>query len=141
MWLLSLFQLLPRVFNTVDNITNKISDERIKLIEAKTDAQRISAEEKVATLQARRDVLVAESSKSVINSVVRACISASAAIILAKLLVWDKVVGSLVGCAGEAGQALACATFRTDPIDAYQWGAISAVVGFYFLYEGFTNRK
>lgn len=141
MWLLSLFQLLPRVFNTVDNITNKISDERIKLIEAKTDAQRISAEEKVSTLQARRDVLVAESSKSIINSVIRACISASAAIILAKLLVWDKVVGSLAGCAGAAGRAAECAIFNTDPIDSYQWGAISAVVGFYFVYEGFINRK
>lgn len=141
MWALNLLGLLPRVFGTIDNITNAISNERLKLIEAKTDAERISAEERVATLQARRDVLVAESSKSRINSFIRASIGASAAIILAKLLVWDKVIGSIWGCAGAAGKAAACNIFNTDTIDPNQWWTISAVVGFYFLSEGILNRK
>jgi len=69
----------------------------------------------------------------------RATIGASVAIIIAKLLVWDKVIGSLVGCAGAAGQAMDCAIYRTDILDPNQWQIITAAVGFYFLYEGAVN--
>jgi len=141
MWLLNLLGLLPRLFSSIDRVTDAIANERIKKIEATTDAARISAEERVSTLQARRDVMVAESSKSTLNSIARFSIGASVAALLAKLLVWDKVVGSLAGCAGDAGKAASCLIFRTDPLDAYQWGVITAVTGFYFLYEGFANRK
>jgi hypothetical protein len=138
--ILSLLGILPKAFGTIDNITNAISNERIKKISAQTDQERIKADERINSLQAKRDVLVAESGSSRINSFIRAGIAVCATIPLAKLFVWDKVVGSFYGCAGSAGRnMMGCETFRTDPLDANQWAVITAVVGFYFLYEGAMN--
>lgn len=138
MWSL-LLGLVPGLFNTVNSITSAIANERLKLIEAKTDQQRIASQERINSLQAKRDVLVAESGASRINAIMRATIGASVAVIIAKLLVWDKVIGSFAGCAGEAGRALECNIYRTDILDPNQWQIITAAIGFYFLYEGAVN--
>lgn len=137
MWFLG---LIPGLFNTVNGITNAIANERLKLISATTDRQKIAAEERITSLQAKRDVLVAESGRSNVNAFLRGCIGASAAVLIAKLLIWDKVIGSFYYCAGPAGQnKLGCETFRTDIVDPNQWAVVMAVVGFYFLYEGAVN--
>ena len=136
MWFLS---LIPGLFNTINGITLAISNERIRLIDARTEQERIAAQERIHSLEAKRDVLVAESGRSSLNALMRATIGASVAILIAKLLVWDKVIGSLSGCAGQMGSALECATFRTDVLDPNQWYIITAAIGFYFLYEGAVN--
>lgn len=138
--ILSLFGLLPKAFGTIDNITNAISNERIKQISAKTEIEKVHSEERISALKSKRDVLIAESGTSKINAVLRASIGASAALLIAKLLVWDKVIGSYYHCAGEVGRYMeGCQTFRTDLLDNNQWAIVSAVVGFYFLYEGAIN--
>jgi len=134
-----LLSLIPGAFNTINGITNAIANERLKLIEAKTDQQRIASQERIDSLQAKRDVMIAESGSSKINAIMRATMGASVAIIIAKLLVWDKVIGSFHGCAGEAGRALECNIYRTDILDPNQWQIITAAIGFYFLYEGAVN--
>lgn len=131
MWT-ALLGLLPGVFGTINGITNAISNERLAVIKAKTDEERIAAEERISALQARRDALViAQSNPWTVR--VQTFIAMSAGIIIFKLLAWDKVVGSLSGCAGIAGRDDSCAIFRTDPIDPTQWAVVTAVVGFYFL--------
>lgn len=138
--ILGVLGILPRAFGTIDNITNAISNERLKKVQATTDQERIRSEERINSLQAKRDVLVAEAGSSKINAVLRGSIGLSASVIIAKLLVWDKVVGSIYHCAGRAGQnTMGCETFRTDPLDGNQWAILTAVVGFYFLYEGAIN--
>ena len=134
-----LLGLIPGAFSTINGITNAIANERIRKIDATTDQARIQADERIKSLEAKRSVLVAESGSSNINAIMRATMGASVAVVLAKLLVWDKVVGSFAGCAGPMGSALECATFRTDPLDSNQWGIIVAATGFYFLYEGAVN--
>ena len=134
-----IFGLIPGLLSTVNGITNAITNERINLAQAQNESDRIAIQEKIASLQAKRDVLVAESGSSKINAIIRACIGTFAAIPIAKLLVWDKVVGSFYGCAGVAGKVAACATFRTDPLDSNQWSVIMATIGFYFVYEGAVN--
>lgn len=134
-----LLGLIPGAFTTINGITNAISNERIRKIDAVTDQERIRADERIKSLEAKRSVLVAEAGMSRTNAFLRASIGASVAIVIAKLEVWDKVVGSFAGCAGPMGSALECAIFRTDPLDANQWAIITAVVGFYFLYEGAVN--
>ena len=134
-----LLGLIPGAFSTINGITNAIANERIRKIDAETDQQRIQADERIKSLEAKRSVLVAEAGSSNINAIMRATMGASVAVVLAKLLVWDKVIGSFSGCAGPMGGALECATFRTDPLDSNQWGIIVAATGFYFLYEGAVN--
>lgn len=136
MWFLS---LIPGLFTTINGITTAISNERLKLIDAKTDQQRITTQERITSLQAKRDVMIAESGSSKINAMVRGSIGGFVSIILGKLLVWDKAVGSVAGCSGSLGIQDGCHIFRTDPLDSNQWAVITAVIGFYFLYEGAVN--
>ena len=126
--------LLPGAFGLLNNLTDQITKLKISVINAKTDEERIAAQEQIATLEARRDVMVAES-HSPWNGLMRFIIASSAASVLFKLFTWDKVIGSLSGCAGTAGQNAGCETFRTDMLDVNQWWVITAVVGFYFLSE------
>ncbi len=132
-------QLIPGLFTTVNGITNAISNERLKLIDAKTDQERIKSQERITSLQSKRDVLISESGSSKVNAVMRACLAAPVAIVLGKIFIWDKVIGSLAGCAGIAGAALTCAGYRTDVLDDNLWTVITATIGFYFLYEGAVN--
>ena len=134
-----LLGLIPGAFNTINGITAAISNERLKKIDATTDQARIQADERIKSLEAKRSVLVAESGSSRVNAFMRASLGASVAIVVAKLLVWDKVIGSFSGCSGPMGSAMECATFRTDAIDPNQWQIITAAIGFYFLYEGAVN--
>lgn len=137
--LTAIFGLIPSLFTTVNGITNAITNERINLAQAQNSSDKIAAQEKIESLQARRDVLVAEAGHSNINAIVRAFIGGSVAIVLGKLLVWDKVVGSFYGCAGEAGRGAECVTFRTDILDPNLWTVITATIAFYFIYEGAVN--
>lgn len=83
---------------------------------AKTDSARIAADERIKTLEAKRDVLVAEGG-SRINSYIRALFALPVAVYYAKLFVWDKVLG--LGA--------------TDPLSPALMDFAMIVVGFYFL--------
>lgn len=133
MGILDLISIIPNAFRTVDNITNAISNERIAKINAGTEEERIAADERIKALDARRSVLIAESGAR-INMVMRVTLAAGPASFLLKVFLYDKVIGSLVGCAGSQPKGT-CTTFVTDPLDANLWGVITAVIGFYFLYE------
>lgn len=128
-----LISIIPNAFRTVDNITNAIANERLAQINAQTDRERIQSEEKIKSLEARRSVLIAESSVSRLNIFMRSAMAMSVVVVLAKLFVWDKVIGSLVGCSQAARGT--CGLFTTDPLDDNQWRIIMVVVGFYFVAE------
>lgn len=134
MGLLDLISIIPNAFKTIDNITNAISNEKIAALNATTDQERIRANERVSTLQARRDVLIAEAGVSKANLIIRSVMALPVALVIWKLLAWDKVMGSLVGCSMAA--AGTCGMFTTDPLDDNQWRIIGVVTAFYFLYEG-----
>lgn len=124
--MLGLLSLLPGLFTTVNGITSAISNERLKLISAKTDQERIQSQERITSLQAKRDVLVAESGRSNINAIIRGSIGGSVAFLLAKLYVWDKALGSWTHGS-------------TDALDPNLWNVIMATIGFYFVYEASVN--
>lgn len=134
MGLLDILSIIPNAFRTVDNITNAIKDEKIARLKAGTEEERIASDERVKTLEARRDVLIAESGVSKANIIVRVFFAAPVVAVIIKLLLWDKVIGSLVGCSQAARGT--CGIFTTDPLDDNQWKIIMIVMGFYFLYEG-----
>lgn len=134
MGLLDLISIIPNAFKTIDNITNAIANEKIAALNATTDQERIAANERVSTLQARRDLMIAESGVSKANILIRSVMALPVAIVIWKLLTWDKVIGSLVGC--SQAPAGTCGIFTTDPLDDNQWKIIGVVTAFYFLYEG-----
>lgn len=115
-----LFTVIPGLFTTINGITTAISNERIKKIQAKTDEERIAAEENVKTLEAKRDVLLASYKESKLPIYIQSAIGAAVAFTVAKLLVWDKALGDWThGHTDELG-------------DDLRWIVISAI-GFYFL--------
>jgi hypothetical protein len=132
--LLAIPGLLSGLFGTINGVTKALSDAKIAAINATTEEAKIHADEQVSTLQARRDVLIAESaSGSRINMIIRAGLALGPLGILLKVFLWDKVIGSLVGCSQAAPGT--CGIFVTDPLDANLWQVITIVLGFYFVSE------
>lgn len=132
--LVSVPSLISGAFGTINGITKALGDAKIASINATTQQEKIQADERVQMLQARRDVLIAEAgSGSRINLIFRVVLAIGPSAILLKLFVWDKVIGSFIGCSQAAPGT--CGTFTTDPLDANQWQVISIVLGFYFVSE------
>jgi hypothetical protein len=107
-----------KFFDPIARITDKIVDLQIKKADAKTEQERIAADERVKALESRRDVMVAESGLAV-NAYMRTAIAIGPAIYLLKIFIWDKVL--------KLG--------TTDALDSNLWQVVIAVIGFYFLYD------
>lgn len=98
---------------------------------ATTERERLWAQERIKQLEAKRDVLVAESGHRVsgaVNSIFRALLAAPAGIVLWKILVWDKALGQWTHG-------------TTDALSVELWGVIGAVISFYFLVEYGRTRS
>lgn len=129
--------LIPGLFGTVNNITNAIANAKIAAINAKTEEERIQANENVTTLQMRRDVLMAEAG-SFMNRFIRGLLALGPTVYLGKIYIWDKVIGSYMGCGMTSPTHTfpICQSFNTDPLSDQLWYVVTATIAFYFLYEG-----
>lgn len=122
MWL-TLLGLLPSAFNAVTSITSAIANEKIAGINATTEQDRIASAERVASLQAQRDALIAESSRSKFPIYIQSFIALGPAIFLNKIFIYDKVF--------KLG--------TTDALDPNLWNVVMVVLGFYFLSQVFRR--
>ena len=118
-FLLSLFGIIA---SPIATITKAIADEKIAMANAQTDQARIYSAERIATLQAQRDVMVAETPVAkFVDSCVRLGFALPFIIYNGKLVFWDKV-----WMGGHAS---------TDPLSAELIELEMIVVGFYFLHS------
>lgn len=115
-----LLGLIPSAFSTINSITSAISNAKIAAINATTDQERIAAEAEVETLQARRDVLIADAAQSHVDIYIRSLIAIGPAVYLTKIFIWDKVLN-------------AWTNGSTDLLDPHLWNVVMVVLGFYFL--------
>lgn len=117
--ILSFFGIVPSITGAINSITNAISNEKIAAIAATTQQDQIASAERVASLQAQRDALIAEVNKSNWPIYIQSAMALPIVFILGKLFVYD-----------DAGFG------TTDiPNDSNQWKVIMIVVGFYFLHS------
>lgn len=114
----TLIGLIPSVFTAINGITAEISNAKIAAINAMTEQERISAQERVSTLQAQRDVLIADASHSNIDMWMRTAIAFGPMLVLNKIFVYDKVMGLGTTEIGNGD---------------YIWNVIMVVLGFYFV--------
>lgn len=121
------------VATTISGITAAISNQHIALINATTEQDKNVILGNIAQLQAQQAVLVADSQRSNFDIYVRSALGVSVLAIIVKLLIWDKVIGSLMGCVGKAGEAASCLIFNTDKLSDHDWWLIVTVVGFYTI--------
>ncbi len=89
---------------------------------AKTDAAKIAADERIAGLRARAK-LQAEEPAFGLNTIVRACYGLPPAIYLGKIFIYDKVLG--LG--------------TTDSLSPELWQVTMVAIGFYFVSD--TARR
>jgi len=120
------FKALTGVTDTINGITKAISDSKIASINAKTQEEKIAADERTAMLEARRDILIAEAKTSNANVYTRTFIALPIGILFWKIFVWDKALGQWT-------------MGHTDALDVNLWSVVKVVLGFYFLYEGVTG--
>lgn len=129
--------MIAGLFGTINTVTNAISNEKIALINANSEEEKIRITARLEALQSRQAVMIAEAATSKLNIRVRAGLALGPLCILSKIFIWDKTIGSIVGCAGRALHPMvSCDTFMTDPLDPNLWSVVMVVLGFYFLAEG-----
>jgi hypothetical protein len=112
--------ILPGLFQTINSITNAIANEKIALLKAQTEEDKVASQERINTLEAKRAALLADSQHSSLDMWIRAGLSIGPATYITKIFLWDKVLKMGV----------------TDPVTSDQWQVLMAVVGFYFVYSG-----
>lgn len=103
----------------IGTIANRLASAYEARQKATTDRERLVADERIKTLQARRDVLVAESGNR-INGWIRAGLALPVTIILWKVFVYDKALGQWTHG-------------TTDALSPELWQVVMIVIGFYFL--------
>lgn len=125
--ILGIFQAFTGIGSAIKAISNDIAAAKIAALQSKEGHARLEAEERVRTLEARRDVLIAESSSgSRLNQFVRAALAWPIIIILWKVFIWDYAFHEL--------------TKGTTPmLSEWMWGVVIAVIGFYFVTERFRR--
>lgn len=120
----------------IQYITGKLADLGIAKSKASTDQEKIKIDAAIQEAHDRRAILVAEAGSRLagtLNASVRLLLALAPLVIIWKLMIWDKVIGSFAGCAGITGPE--CVTFNTDKLDPNQWLVITAVIAFYFGYD------
>lgn len=122
--ILGLLGLLPKVFGTIDNITNAIANEKIAGLQATTQEAKIASDERVSALNSQMQVLLADSKVSSLDIWMRSIIASGPAFILCKIFFYDETGF------GET----------TIPIDSPLWNVIMVVLGFYFLHAIFKGK-
>ncbi len=134
LWLLQAIPLVGKLFGTIDNVTNALRDLELRKVQAKSDKEKAEIQERIDQLNAIASV---QTSQDVNRHFRFWGFGFPASAILWKYIVWDKIIGAYVGCAGEAGKADACAIWRTDGLSPEMWWAVTAAITFYML----TNKK
>lgn len=117
--MIAILATIFKFFDPIARITDKIVDLQIKKSDAKTEQERIAADERVKGLEAKRDVMVAEAG-SRINTWTRAALAFPVVVVLWKVLVFDKALGQWTG-------------WTTDALSPELWYVVMVVLGFYFL--------
>ena len=113
--------ILSILFGLIDPVTRiveKLAQARLEQTKAQTDREKIASDERIAALEARKAVLIAEANTP-INALVRFCLTFPIIFYLIKVILWDKVIMG--------------GTTSTDDLSQNQWTLVWIIFGFYFV--------
>lgn len=102
----------------VGQIGKQLNTAYKQRLDSQNEQQRVEADKEIASLEARKAVLVAES-RYQWNVLFRFILAAPFALFVWKVIVWDKVLG----------------WGATDDLSTDLWNLMMVVYGFYFVYE------
>lgn len=132
----TLLALIPGLFSTVKGFVSSYFNTKVAIYQAKMGA---SAEVAVAAVQAEAQV----QTKWWFAAIPQTLIGLTVAGYVAKCILWDKVLGSFVGCSGHP-PAGTCTTFGTDALGSELNWMFMAVIASYFgvaCLDKFLNSK
>lgn len=113
--------------NIVGSVTKALAGAYSDTLNAKNQTEKTNAEQRVELLKAQRDVLVEEANNK-LTSWIRPAYAAIFWVYLAKILIWDKVLGLGV----------------TESLGPMLTEIMMVIIGFYFLarpFEKIWKRK
>lgn len=116
--------LLGLVSGPLREISRDLKDAYQAKLDAKNDAERIAADERLAILEARKTTILAAQS-SPAERWVRPAIAFPFVLYINKLVIWDKLLGYGV----------------TDNLSAELWQILWIVLGSYFVDAGIKKWK
>lgn len=119
--MLTILGFLTGLAGPLATIAGKILDHKTALAQAQSDDERNRLNAAIEELHSQQAVLVAEAG-SRLNAIIRGLMAAPVAILLWKLLVYDKALGQWTGG-------------HTDPLGSDLWKIVAAVIAFYFIYD------
>ena len=128
--MLSILGFITGLAPMLTQMANNITDLQKMKVKAQSDHEIAAINAQIEAVHDRRQVLIAEAG-SRLNGIVRAGFTLLTFPVLAKILIWDKVVGPFFGCVGK--DPVGCQIFNTDALGYEIWAVIGAIVGFYFL--------
>lgn len=121
MGLLDFLNPLKIITGPLESITKAITDVQLAKARASTDKEKIAADERLRTLEARRDLMIAESGHGVrLNALVRSLFAIVILVYLIKVVIFDLTFGQWTGWATPSLPE------RFDYI-------MTVIIGFYFL--------
>ena len=142
--LLSILGWVTGLAGPISQITNKILDLKKQRLDAESNIQKAKIDQEIEAANDRRMVLVAEAQHKFsagFNAFFRGFLALPAGLLLWKVIVWDKVIGSFKGCArGGPAEPHICYTFNTDDLSAALWGVVAAIYGFYFIHSLWSKK-
>ena len=144
--MLGILGLIPAILtsltglgNIASSISTNITNLQLAKEKTKSDTEIKSIDAEIAAQHERAAVLVAEAG-SRINAFVRAGFAIGPLLYVLKYYAFDKVLGSMRGCTGTAGQELGCSLFRTDGLNTEMTAVLTACITFFFLTTAFGKR-
>lgn len=120
------------------NLVGQITDLKKAKIVADSDIQKKQIDASIFELEDKKSVIVAMAGTRIgafCFAIPQFILGISISTYVAKLLLWDKVVGSFQGCTKGAPNNLLseCLIYNTDGLDANLWWIVLAGVGLYFV--------
>lgn len=126
--LLSALPIIGKLFETVTSITNKLGDIKVAQINATTQQERDRLAAQSRELEAKRDVMIAQSKTPAgqVSIWIQNLLGLAVVIILWKIVVWDQALGQWTGG-------------FTHALGKDVWDFIKIATGFYFVTTWFKG--
>jgi hypothetical protein len=145
--MLSILGLIPSILtaltglgSTASSISKDISNLQMAKEKTKSDKELREIDAAIQEKNIQKDIIVANAGTR-LYQVLGFVLFIGPAIYVLKYYAWDKALGGLFGCAGQAGRELAyCYPFSTDALNPEMAIVLTAALGMFTIQTTFGKR-
>jgi len=122
----------------INNVIKNIRYLGVTELITKSSMEKARIKQEIAEAENRKAILIAEAGDRIalmLTATMRTFIAIGPAAFIFKIFMWDKVIGSIVGCTGDTQLKPECQVYITDPLDSNLWWVVIAVISFYLAYD------